>query len=121
MRQLLETMGHEVITAESGENAIEGLNSFKPDIIFSDISMAGMTGYELIRELRKRSDLSGVLMIAMTGFGQEADRKAALESGFDEHMVKPVDVDRLNDLFARLSSQDCAVEPSISAANRIGR
>ena len=105
MARLLETMGHEVVTAENGEQAIEKLNGFKPNIIFSDISMPGMTGYELIRELRKRSDLSGVLMIAMTGFGQETDRKAALENGFDEHMVKPVDVDRLNILFGRLSSQ----------------
>lgn len=105
MARLLETMGHEVVTAESGENAIEKLNGFMPEIIFSDISMPGITGYELVRELRKRRDLFGVTMVAMTGFGQETDRKAAQENGFDEHMVKPVDVDRLNSLFCRLSSQ----------------
>lgn len=64
-----------------------------------------MKRYELIRELRKRSDLFGVLMVAMTGFGQDIDRKAALENGFDEHLVKPVDVNRLNSLFCRLSVQ----------------
>jgi signal transduction histidine kinase/ActR/RegA family two-component response regulator len=121
MRRLLETMGHEVVTADNGEDAIEALNSFKPDIIFSDISMPGMTGYDLIRELRKRSDLLGVRMIAMTGFGQETDRKAALESGFDEHLVKPVDVDRLNELFSRLSFQDRALEQSLSAPHRLSR
>ena len=105
MARLLESIGQDVVTAESGEDAITKLNGFKPEIIFSDISMPGMTGYELVRELRMRSDFFGVLMVAMTGFGQETDRKAALESGFDEHMVKPVDIDRLNSLFCRLSSQ----------------
>ncbi len=68
-------------------------------------ALPGMTGYELVKQLRERADLQFVHCVAMTGFGQESDRDRAIQSGFDEHMVKPVDVERLNDLFTRLSAK----------------
>ncbi len=103
LRRLLEKMGHEVQAVDGGTEAIATLETFRPEMIFSDISMPGMTGYELANQLRRREDMRGVYFVAMTGFGQQADRELAIESGFDEHMVKPVDVDRLQDLFDRLS------------------
>lgn len=102
LTRLLEKMGHEVAAADGGLAALELLNDYYPHLIFSDISMPGMTGYELAKKLRQREHLRDACFVAMTGFGQETDRQLALESGFDEHMVKPVDVDQLHDLFNRL-------------------
>ena len=64
--------------------------------------MPGMNGYELVRILRQRDDMSGIFIVAMTGSGTASDRELALESGFDEHMTKPVDIQRLQSLFNNL-------------------
>ncbi len=103
MARLLGKLGHEVEVAESGDQAIETLARFTPEIIFSDISMPGMNGYELVRKLRQRPDTSAAFIVALTGSGTELDRKSALDSGFDEHLTKPVDIQRLKKLFERLS------------------
>jgi CheY-like chemotaxis protein len=68
----------------------------RPDMILLDIGLPGMNGYELARELRRvRED---VLLIALTGYGQDKDRREAREAGFDHHLTKPVDLDGLNAL-----------------------
>lgn len=103
MTRLLQKMGHEVQSVESGAEAIAILDSFHPELLFSDISMPEMNGYELVNILRQRDDLSDVYFVAMTGFSQTSDLDQALEAGFHEHMVKPVDVERLQDLFNRIS------------------
>ncbi len=103
LTRLLQKMGHEVETAESGQEALTKLSVFTPEIIFSDISMPGMTGYELVTRLRALKELASVYFVAMTGYGQASDREKALETGFDEHIVKPVDVEQLKKLFCRLS------------------
>ncbi len=103
MTRLLQKMGHEVQAVESGEAALTLLDDFHPELIFSDISMPEMTGYELIGLLRQRDDLKGTYFVAMTGFGQQSDHEQAIQSGFDEHLVKPVAVDKLQELFNRLS------------------
>ena len=102
MSRLLTKLGHEVEFAEDGTFALQKLDTFRPDVVFSDIAMPGMTGYELARRIRQRADCSGICLVALTGFGQSADRDKALEAGFDEHMVKPVDIDLLQVLFNRL-------------------
>ncbi len=103
MTRLLQKLGHEVEAVESGADAIAILDTYQPELLFSDISMPEMTGYELISRLRQRDDLKNTYFVAMTGFGQQSDRDRAIDSGFHEHMVKPVDVERLQDLFGRLS------------------
>ncbi|WP_218932997.1 CHASE3 domain-containing protein [Roseimaritima multifibrata] len=105
MASLLTKLGHHVEVAESGSTAIEHLKSYQPDVIFSDISMPGMTGYDLVKQLRKNPATAQIYMVAMTGFGQSSDRKTARESGFDEHMIKPVDITKLQDLFTKLAKQ----------------
>ncbi len=102
--QLLHRLGHEVQVAENGEVALETLNSFRPDIVFSDITMPLIGGYELARRIRERTDLDSVCLVALTGFGQSSDRERAFDAGFDRHLTKPVDFQSLRALFDELDS-----------------
>ena len=101
--RLLEKLGHEVEFVENGPQALLKLDTFTPDVVFSDIAMPGMTGYELAQRIRQRADCSRACLVALTGFGQSSDRDKALEAGFHEHMVKPVDISVLQSLFEKLS------------------
>ena len=101
--KLLTRLGHEVETAEGGELALVKLDTFRPEVIISDISMPGMTGYELARRIRQKKNRENILLVAMTGYGQEADRNLAFEAGFNEHLIKPVDLEQLQSLFRRHS------------------
>jgi len=101
--RLLTTMGHEVAEAADGEQALEVASEFNPEVIFSDISMPVMNGYELARHIRASDRFDGVQMVALTGYGQETDRKNALDAGFNDHIVKPVDVEVLTNFFTTLS------------------
>ena len=103
MSRLLEKLGHRVQVAEDGLAALEALTRFNPDIIFSDISMPGMTGYDLARKIKDQPSQSEAYLVAMSGYGQLSDRMQSRASGFDEHMVKPVDITKLRELFVRLS------------------
>ena len=99
--RLLEKMGHRVRTASGGSEALKLIKESEPQVVFSDISMPEMTGYELARHIR---DAFGneIILVAMTGFGMQADRERALNTGFDHHMVKPPDVRVLRRLFTKL-------------------
>ena len=88
---LLGFQGHEVRTAGDGPGAIETARSFQPEVVFLDIGLPGMDGYEVARNLRADPGLDGAILIAMTGYGREEDVRRALESGFDRHLTKPVD------------------------------
>ena len=103
MARLLEKLGHRVQVAEDGLAALESISTVTPEIIFSDISMPGMTGYDLARKIRSLPHLSDIYMVAMSGYGQLADLKLSEDAGFNEHMVKPVDISKLRDFFERLS------------------
>jgi signal transduction histidine kinase/CHASE1-domain containing sensor protein/ActR/RegA family two-component response regulator len=85
--------GHEVLTAHDGPSAMEQAAAFEPDVVLLDIGLPGFDGYEVARRLRQLPALRKTLIVALTGFGQESDRERALQSGFDEHLVKPVDLD----------------------------
>ncbi len=101
--RLLEKLGHQVESVENGPLALLKLDTFTPDVVFSDIAMPGLTGYELARRIRQRSECSHMYLVAVTGFGQSSDREKALEAGFNEHMVKPVDIAVLQSLFDKLT------------------
>ena len=95
---LLVSNGHQVRTVYEALPAIEAVREFEPQVILLDIGLPGMNGYELARELRKvRPD---ALIIALTGYGQDKDRRQAKEAGFDHHLTKPVDINSLNALLA---------------------
>ncbi len=102
--KLLQALGHEVQAAENGQVAVEMLNSFRPDVIFSDITMPVMGGYELSRLIRQRPEWDNICLVALTGYGQSSDREDAFEAGFDRHITKPVGIQRLQELFDELDS-----------------
>ncbi len=102
LSRLLMKLGHHVEVVDSGAAALEKLQSYHAEVIFSDISMPGMTGYELARAIRANEATAGLRLVAMTGYAQASDREKAMKAGFEEHMVKPVDVVKLKEFFASL-------------------
>ena len=95
---LLKVTGHEVQTAHTGPAALEGARGFQPEVVLLDIGLPGMNGYEVARELRKEPGLQGVVLVAMTGYGQEENRRRSCEAGFQAHLVKPLDPAVLKEL-----------------------
>jgi len=89
---LLRSLGHESRVAHEGARALEIAREFRPEVILLDIGMPGMDGYEVARRLRGMNHGLTFRIVAVTGWGQEADRARAKEAGFDVHLVKPVDV-----------------------------
>ncbi|MFN3653269.1 MAG: ATP-binding protein [Armatimonadota bacterium] len=108
MGDLLELWDHEVSLAFDGLTALERARELAPDVVLLDIGLPGMDGYEVARRLRSEG-YSEMLLIALTGYGQEEDRRRALEVGFDQHMTKPVDPDALK---SALRSRGCNLRSS---------
>ncbi len=98
MAILLETAGHEVVVEHSGQAALRRARDAAPDVCLLDIGLPDMDGKELARRLRQQQETRGTVLIAVTGYGQEQDRQSALAAGFDHHMVKPADPERLTAL-----------------------
>lgn len=101
LRLLIGLWGHEARAAHDGTSALAIAAEAWPEVILLDIGLPGMSGYEVARQLRT-AGLGSQWLVAMTGYAREEDRRLALEAGFDEHLVKPVDPDTLRDLLARL-------------------
>ena len=87
---LTERHGHKVQTAHDGPTAIETAKKFQPEVVFMDIGLPGMSGYDVARQLRTQPGSEKLLLIAVSGYGEEKDRRLAHEAGFDEHLLKPV-------------------------------
>jgi two-component system, sensor histidine kinase len=98
--ELLSALGATVSVAHSGRAALDTFSSFAPDAVLLDIGMPEMDGYEVARRIRALPGHEEVLLIALTGWGQEHDQQRSLVAGFDHHVVKPPDVDRLRELIA---------------------
>lgn len=98
---LLELQGYDVCVAHDGPTALARFQSHCPEVVFLDLGMPGMDGYTVARRMREAAGSKAVVIAALTGWGQEADRRRTTEAGFDHHLVKPVDLDALNQLLAR--------------------
>ncbi|QDF04611.1 hybrid sensor histidine kinase/response regulator [Myxococcus xanthus] len=98
VRELLELEGHTVSEAEDGPSGLARARELRPEVVLLDIGLPGLDGYEVARALRSTDEGRDLLLIAVTGYGLEEDRRRALEAGFDEHLVKPVDLTRLREL-----------------------
>ncbi|HET9472143.1 MAG TPA: response regulator, partial [Usitatibacter sp.] len=105
MAMLLRLMGHEVSIEHDGESALARVASERPDIILLDIGLPGMSGYEVAERLRKAPAGRAAKLYALTGYGQDEDRRRSAESGFDGHLVKPV---LPGDLFTLIESTPTA-------------
>ena len=84
---------------------MEEARAFQPDLVFLDLDLPEMGGYEVARRLRLEPAMKGVTMVAMTGYGQEEDRQRTQEAGFHLHLVKPIDFDRLEELLSLPADQ----------------
>ena len=109
LARLLRLSGHEVNTAGDGPGALREIEATHPDFVLLDIGLPGMDGYEVARSIREGRDSGRPVLVAVTGYGQEEDRRRSREAGFDYHFVKPVELDTL---FSLLESHQCATNVS---------
>jgi signal transduction histidine kinase/CheY-like chemotaxis protein len=100
LARLLKAWGHPVCVTYDGPAALAAARDFRPRVVLLDIGLGGMNGYEVAMRLRREPGLEGTRLIALTGFGQEEDRRRSKEAGFDHHLVKPVDPEDLQRLLA---------------------
>jgi PAS domain S-box-containing protein len=103
--RMLEMEGHDVHTADDGLRGFDAVERHRPEIALLDIGMPGIDGYELARRIRQQPWGHAMLLVAMTGWGQEKDKQEALDAGFDLHLTKPVDPDVLDALLADLGAR----------------
>jgi CheY-like chemotaxis protein len=105
LTRLLERVyRQEVRVAHDGPAALALAEAFRPDLILLDIGMPGMDGCEVARRLRARPEFAQTPLVALTGWGQDSDRKRSEEAGIDRHLVKPIDPDILGDLIATVGA-----------------
>jgi CheY-like chemotaxis protein len=100
---LLEISGNEVEMVHDGLAALEAAERMRPDVVLLDIGLPKLDGHEVCRRIRKLPWGGDVLLIALTGWGQQEDRRRAQEAGFDGHLVKPVEYDELLALLNSMS------------------
>jgi CheY-like chemotaxis protein len=100
LQQLLEIYGHESRAAYDGESALRLAREFRPDVVLLDLGMPGLDGYQVARRLRRDEGLHDALLVALTGYGSEEDRRLSAEAGFDAHLLKPADLGQLQRLLA---------------------
>ena len=105
LAMFLKIKGYEVGTAYDGEQAVEAAEALRPDVALLDIGMPNLDGYDACRRIRQQPWGQGMFLIALTGWGQEEDRRRTEEAGFDQHLVKPVDPAALMKLLASLSAK----------------
>jgi len=98
LAMLLSLRGHQVATAYDGQDAIERAREMQPNVVLLDIGLPRIDGFEVARRLREEHPARPMLLVALTGYGQERDRVRAREAGFDHHLLKPVRLEMLEEL-----------------------
>jgi len=101
LAKLLRRRDYDVRLAHDGPAALQAAREFSPRVVLLDIGLPGMDGYEVVQRLRAEPAGKEIAVIAISGYGQEADRRRSGEAGFDHHLVKPVDLENILDLLAR--------------------
>jgi signal transduction histidine kinase/ActR/RegA family two-component response regulator len=103
LARMLRAIGQEVTTAHDGQAALTFVRDARPEVVFLDIAMPGMNGYEVARRIRANGEIEPPVLIALTGYGQDDDRRRAREAGFDFHLTKPTSMEQLTSLLSRAS------------------
>jgi two-component system CheB/CheR fusion protein len=111
---LMRIWHHEVQTAHDGPSALATAKAFQPDVVFLDIGLPGMNGFEVAKNLRRLPDLPPMLLVALSGYSQDGDRFQAHEAGFDHYLVKPVFPEVLRDFL--IPGRPQAKEPAVKNA-----
>jgi PAS domain S-box-containing protein len=101
LRMLLAALGNDAKTAYDGQRALELAVELHPELIILDIGLPAMSGYDVVKQMRVMPEANNAVIVALTGYGSESDRHRSAEAGFDDHLVKPVDIKRLEELLAR--------------------
>lgn len=102
MSMLLDITGHETRVAHDGPQALVEAQAWLPDAVLLDIGLPLLSGHEVARRLRKEPWGRGMVLLALTGWGQDMDRQASQQAGFDAHLVKPIDHEAMLRLLGRL-------------------
>ncbi len=102
LAMVMEMLGAEVRVARDGAEALEAYAAYEASVVLLDIGMPGMSGYDVARTMRSRFPGRRTVLVALTGWGQEEDRRRAKEAGFDHHMVKPAEIDALQELLSSI-------------------
>ena len=100
LSRLLRLMGNEVRTAHDGQEALEAAEAFRPDVAVLDIGLPTLDGYEAARRLREQPWGRDMILVALTGWGQDEDRRRSQAAGFDHHLVMPVTAPALREALA---------------------
>jgi len=98
---LLHSLGATTAVAHGGQEALDSIEPFKPDAVLLDLGMPGTDGYEVARQIRSTSAWAELRLIALTGWGQDADRERSRQAGFDHHVVKPIEIEYLRRLLLK--------------------
>jgi PAS domain S-box-containing protein len=102
---LLESAGHDVRIAYDGLSAVEAALAFRPSVALLDIGLPGIDGFEVAKRFRQAPDLRNIVLVAMTGYGNEADKLRSHDAGFNHHLVKPTDFDKVKKILATVSER----------------
>jgi CheY-like chemotaxis protein len=105
LASLIRFSGPTVEVVTRADAALRQAGAFAPDVMFIDIGLPGMDGYQLARALRGRPELEGMVLIACTGYGRDEDVRRSREAGFDQHWVKPFEAEALDKLWETLASR----------------
>ena len=100
LTMLLQLSGHEVRTAHDGLAGVQAALEYAPHVVLLDIGLPGMNGFDVAKRLRQESTLANVVLVAMTGYGEAAARQRSREAGFDHHLVKPADFEKVEAILA---------------------
>jgi CheY-like chemotaxis protein len=104
LAMLLEITGNKTFQAHDGVEALEAIDQHRPEVVLLDIGLPKLDGHEVCRRVREQSWGKDIVIIALTGWGQEDDRRKSEEAGFNGHLVKPVDYDALLELLGELTN-----------------
>jgi CheY-like chemotaxis protein len=108
MQLLLKQLGHDVEVAYNGFDGLAAAERFKPQVVLCDIGLPGLDGYQIAQLLRQREEGEKTFLSALSGYGQDEDKRRALAAGFDMHFVKPLKIDLLENVLAELEKRPIA-------------
>lgn len=102
-KMLLTASGHDVRTAQDGPTAVQAALDYRPDVMLLDIGLPGLNGYEVANRIRQQPVLENIVLVALTGYGQDSDRQASLQAGFNHHLVKPARLEQVQQILATVA------------------